>query len=80
MLIEKYDFVEKKNSFRKKNASAYFLQRSTTNSAADSNPSPSGSTSAVVSSKEVPLQLVANSDHDALSKINVCNSKTACSN
>ena len=79
MLIEKYDFAERKNSFRKKNSSAYSLQRSTTNSAADSNPSTSGSTSAVVSlsPKEVSLQLVANSDHDALSEINVCNSKTA---
>ena len=77
MLIEKYDFAERKNSFRKKNASAYSLKRSTTNSTADSNPSTSGSTYAVVSSKEVRLQLVANSDHDALSEINVCNSITA---
>ena len=79
MLIEKYDFAERKNSFRKKNSSAYSLQRSTTNSAADSNPSTSGSTSTVVSlsPKEVPLLLVANSDHDALSEINVCHSKTA---
>ena len=79
MLIEKYDLAESKNSFRKKNSSAYSLQRSTTNSAADSNPSTSGSTSAVVSlsPKEVPLQLVANSDRDALSEINVCHSKTA---
>ena len=70
---------KKRNFFRKRNASVYSLQRSTTNSAASSNSSTNGSTSSVpsLSPKELPLQLLTNSDHHALSERNVCNSKTA---